>query len=96
MPAKSHRPLRSNRPDTRNPVLALPSLQQLLELDPHQRGVLAAVLTDLQLDARRRAESSWKKHKGPMALYWRCVSTYAGQIARAIKPRTGSTVPRIR
>lgn len=27
-------------------------------------------------------EKSWRTHKAPMALYWKCVAVYAGHIAR--------------
>ena len=71
--------------ETRNPMLALPGVQRLAELDPHQREILVQILSDIRHDARARAELSWKRHKGPMACYWRALSTYAGHLARAVR-----------
>lgn len=69
--------------EVRNPVLALPSVERLRSLDPECRVALRAVLLDVAADADAKAETSWKKRKGPMAAYWRAVSTYAKHIARA-------------
>ena len=68
----------------RNPVLALPAAGRLVELQPDARDALRELLLDLKTDAAERAEKSWRTHKAPMALYWKCVSVYAGHIARAI------------
>lgn len=37
---------------------------------------------DIRRDAQERAEKCWKKHKAPMAAYWKAVSVYAGHTAR--------------
>ena len=76
---------RSNRPDVRNPVLALPAFARLRELDEPSRAALRAILTDLRVDARARAEECWRRHKAPMAAYWKAVSVYAGHLARALR-----------
>ena len=68
-----------------NPVLCLPSVAMLRALPPASRSALRAVLRDLQLDARARGEQSWRRHKGPMAAYWKAVSVYAGHIGRALR-----------
>lgn len=75
---------RSNLAEVRNPVLALPAAAQLQALEPSARLALRAVLLDLKADAAARAEKCWRTHKAPMALYWKCVSVYAGHIARAL------------
>lgn len=75
---------RATRAEVRNPVLALPAAQQLAQLQPDARQALRAILLELAADARERAEKSWRTHKAPMALYWKCVAVYAGHIARAI------------
>lgn len=49
-----------------------------------QRALKAALL-DLRTDALARAALSWKRHKAPMALYWKVVGVYAGHLARAIQ-----------
>jgi hypothetical protein len=43
------------------------------------------VLLAIAADARGRADESWRKHKGPMAAYWKAASVYAGHIAKAIR-----------
>lgn len=75
---------RSLRADVRNPVLALPATKALRALPLATREALAAVLAELTTDARERAEKCWRTHKGPMALYWKCVAVYAGHIRRAL------------
>lgn len=69
----------------RNPVLALPAVERLRDLDPECRSALRAVLLDIAVAANANAEVSWRKRKGPMAAYWRAVSTYAKHIARATR-----------
>lgn len=76
---------RSNRREVRNPVLALPAVQQLLALPEDQRAVIAAVLGELVADARCRAQVSWRQNKGPMAAYWKAVGAYAHHFRRAMK-----------
>ncbi len=46
--------------------------------------VLRDALKALREDSLRKAEHSWKKHKAPMALYWKVVGVYAGHLARSI------------
>jgi hypothetical protein len=67
----------------RNPVLDLPSAKRLEELPIEARIALRAVLLDLADEANDQAEDAWSRKKGPMAAYWRAVSTYAKHIARA-------------
>lgn len=76
---------RSIKPDVRNPVLALPAIRQLRDLDDSSREALRAILRDLAIDARQRADESWRRHKAPMAAYWKAVSVYAGHLARALR-----------
>lgn len=75
---------RSARRETRNPLLGLPACQQLLELDPRARQALRGILGDLARDANARADQAWRKSKGPMAAYWRAVSTYAKHTRAAL------------
>lgn len=58
-------------------------------LPPPARAALRAALLDLRADALRRAEAQWRRHKAPMALYWKVVGVYAGHLARAI-PRSAA------
>ncbi|WP_298277265.1 MULTISPECIES: hypothetical protein [Alphaproteobacteria] len=58
---------RSSRAEIRNPVLGLPAINALRDLDPAAQEALRLALLDLQRDARRRAEKSWHTHKPPLA-----------------------------
>lgn len=69
----------------RNPVLELPSAAKLETLPPEAKAALAAVLADLAVEANAAAELAWSKKKGPMAAYWRAVSTYAKHLGRAVR-----------
>ena len=76
---------RSRRREVRNPVLGLPAVAALRQLDPAVTAALAAVLADLAVDARRRAQISWAQNKGVMAAYWKAVGAYATHIRRALR-----------
>lgn len=76
----------------RNSVLALPAAQRLSLLDDDARALLVAIFADLAADARVRAQESWRRNKGPMALYWKCVGAYAEHIRRAVR-RSGAPGP---
>lgn len=56
-------------------------------LPPDAREALREALTDLRREALRNAEYCWRRHKAPMALYWKVVGVYAGHLARAIPVR---------
>lgn len=77
---------RSNRPEVRNPVLALPAMAELRMLSHASRAAMARLLMDLHRDAAERADKCWRKHKGPMAAYWKAVAVYAKHTARAVRP----------
>lgn len=76
---------RSSRRDVRNPLLTLPAVSALRSLDPQTRRKLADALKAIQADARDRADLNWRRHKAPMAVYWRAVGVYAGHLARVIR-----------
>ncbi len=67
-----------------NPLLRLPSAKKLLALPADQRAPSESLLRELRADADREAENAWKRRKGPMAAYWRAVSTYARHIAHLL------------
>jgi hypothetical protein len=75
---------RSSRREVRNPVLALSSAQRLLAADVPVRQLLRSILLDIRDDARARAAECWRRHKAPMAVYWKAVSVYANHIARVL------------
>lgn len=79
---------RSLRPDVRNPLLALPEMQELIRVLHQHPEVLRAALALMAAIRRKSAETSeksWRKHKAPMAYYWKVVGVYFGHISRAIK-----------
>lgn len=76
---------RSLRPDVRNPVLNLPGVAELRAQPPEVRAAVAEIIGAISLDARARAQESWRKNKGPMAAYWKAVGAYATHIKRAIR-----------
>jgi hypothetical protein len=78
---------RSSQAEVRNPVLGLPGAAALAGLSDDSRAALRAVLLDIKTDARARSEACWRRHKGPMALYWKVRAVYAGHIARLLRPR---------
>ncbi|MGK6324663.1 hypothetical protein ACMGDM_16490 [Sphingomonas sp. DT-51] len=42
-------------------------------------------LRELRADAQVRADDCWRRHKAPMAAYWKVVSVYAGHVARVLR-----------
>lgn len=68
-----------------NPLLSLPAARALLTLDEKSRAALAALMLELRRDANIEAERAWKRRKGPMACYWRAVSTYARHVAHVLR-----------
>ncbi|MDH6594339.1 hypothetical protein M2165_004228 [Variovorax sp. TBS-050B] len=72
-----------------NPLLKLPAVDDLIAkgraLSPGEREFLIDLFTQIRHQANREAESSWKRRKGPLALYWRWASTYARHIAHLVK-----------
>lgn len=83
--ARLPRATRTPRTTVHNPMLALPAMTSLLQLSPDVRATLRAILLDLAGDARGRADESWRRHKAPMAAYWKAVSVYAGHVARVLR-----------
>lgn len=75
-------PSRTVRLDVRNPMLKLPSVQAIAALPPEAKAALLALLSDLRVDARAKAEHCWRRHKAPMAAYWKAVSVYANHISK--------------
>lgn len=67
-----------------NPLMKLPAAQKILALPAEQRAPLEELMRELRADADKLAEQSWKKRKGPMAAYWRAVSTYARHVAHML------------
>lgn len=77
--------IRSSKPEVRNPVLGLPAAQKLLSLPPETREALRAILLEMRQDAQGKADYCWRKHKAPMAAYWKAVAVYSGHIAKVLR-----------
>lgn len=76
---------RSNKAETRNPLLALPAFKRLAaELQPESRALLLEALAELRRDMAERGETSWRQRKAPMAAYWKAAAVYCGHIRRVI------------
>lgn len=67
-----------------NPLFKLPAARSLLLLAAPEKAVLARLMMDLRRQANDEAERAWKRRKGPMACYWRAVSTYARHVAHML------------
>lgn len=77
---------RSSSAQVRNPLLALNGAQRLQGLPTPARQALAIMLLEMRDDARVRAQESWRKHKAPMAVYWKAVSVYCNHLYRVVRP----------
>lgn len=67
-----------------NPLLQLPAGKALMQLPREDRARIEVVLRELREQANAEAEAAWSRRKGPMAAYWRAVSTYSRHLAHAL------------
>lgn len=67
-----------------NPLLNLPAAKELMSLPADQRAVIERLFRQIRAHANQEAETSWKRRKAPMALYWRWVATISRHIAHAL------------
>ena len=54
-------------------------------LSPSAKEALRLCLLDLRKDELHRADLQWRRHKAPMACYWKAVGVYAGHLARSLR-----------
>lgn len=59
--------------------------ERFADLPAPAREALRSALLDLRSDALDRAQLQWRRHKAPMALYWKVVGVYAGHLARSLR-----------
>ncbi len=79
---------RSNRADVRNPIAADPEVAAIIaKASPEARQVLRDALGALSKSWRGKAEQSWRKHKPPMAAYWKQNAVNARHLALALRVR---------
>ncbi len=76
---------RSNRPEVRNPVLALPSARKIANLPVEAREILADLLGEISRVEALAAQNSWQRRKGPMAVYHRANSVWARHLRVAVR-----------
>jgi hypothetical protein len=77
---------RSNTAAVRNPIAASVAVaRRAARLSPEARAELAGFLSDLSRHFRPIAERSWRKHKAPMAAYWKQNAVIARHLALAIR-----------
>jgi hypothetical protein len=76
---------RSSHPNVRNPLLSLGGTAALVDLPEEQKKHIRILLLDIRRDAQEKAEKCWRKHKAPMATYWKAVAVYAGHTARLLR-----------
>jgi len=70
----------------KNPLMKLPAMQKLMALPASPEKILIEqLLREIRAMANDEAERSWRARKGPMAAYYRVVSTYARHIAQALR-----------
>lgn len=68
-----------------NPVLALSAVRRVHALPEPARALLAALLEELADDAGQRAQDCWRRHKAPMAAYWKACAVYARHLSRVVR-----------
>jgi len=68
-----------------NPLFKLPAARGLMSLGEPERVALGRLMMDLRRQANDEAERAWHRRKGPMACYWRAVSTYARHVAHMLR-----------
>jgi len=83
-PLPVHSVARSNRPTVRNWMLELPEVQAIGTLPPEAREALRAALQAVSKVSRDRGNDAWRRHKAPMAAYWKAKAVDAMHLARAI------------
>jgi hypothetical protein len=77
---------RSNRQAVRNPMLQDENLRhEVLFLGPNERAFLERFLRRASKRWAAQADHAWRKHKPPMAAYWKQCAVNARHLALAIR-----------
>lgn len=76
--------MRSTLPEVRNPMLAIPEVQAIAALPEEARAALRGALLAISASCRLKGNEAWRKHKPPMAAYWKANAVNARHLARAI------------
>lgn len=80
---------RSNRPEVRNPLLRMQTMaraaEMFAELPAEVQQAWLDLFTEVSEQARASAEHTWRRHKAPMAVYWRGVAVYVRHFSVALR-----------
>lgn len=77
---------RSNSAAVRNPIAAIPEVAAgVRDLSPAARTELRSFLKLMSKDFRERGNHAWRKHKPPMAAYWKQNAVIARHLALALR-----------
>ncbi|WP_137917207.1 hypothetical protein [Hydrogenophaga sp. 2FB] len=77
---------RSSKPDVRNPLLAIPEVQEeFARLTPESRRALENALRALSRVFHKKGDEAWAKRKPPIAAYWRASGVNARHLALAAR-----------
>lgn len=71
--------------EVRNPLITLPTAKLIAALPDESKKALRELLMELSKQAAEKAQYCWRKHKAPMAVYWKAVSVYARHTARLLR-----------
>lgn len=74
--------MRSSLPIVRNPLLAMPSAADIAALPPEAKAALRKLALEASAAWRAKADECWKRHKPPMAAYWKAWAVNARHLAR--------------
>lgn len=66
-------------------VLEHPAAQEMLNLPPDLKRINRDLYRQISADCRKRAEECWRKHKAPMAAYWKANAVYARHISMLLR-----------
>lgn len=75
---------RSSKAEVRNPLLQLPEVVAMNELPPEAKTALKKALKAASNAMRAKGNDAWRRHKAPMAAYWKGHAVYARHMALAI------------
>ena len=80
---------RSNRPEVRNPLLRMQAMaraaEMFAELPAEVQQAWLDLFAEVSEQARETAEHTWRRHKAPMAVYWRWVAVYVRHFSVALR-----------
>jgi hypothetical protein len=66
-------------------MVRLASVQRLAALPADVRELVRAAFREISADARARGNEAWRKHKPPMAAYWKANAVHFRHLALAVR-----------